>query len=146
MLVQTLQHPPMCVCVILSGSAQQHTHKWDACFRASIFCTRALGSGLSEFSSKNEKISATLSITCSGSSSSSCGVSYSRYQRRTKHHVQRQKREGWKAKERRDPARGRHKFRQGGAGKGRGTWVRMRWLVAKLEVPGDESGRRKERQ
>ena len=93
MLHQTLQHPPMCVCVILSGSAQQHTHKWDACFRASIFCTRALGSGLSEFSSKKEKISATLSITCSGSSSCSCGVSYSRNQRHTKHHVQRQKRE-----------------------------------------------------
>ena len=50
------------------------------------------------------------------------------------------------AEERRDPARGRQKFRQGGAGKGRGTWVRMRWLVAKFEVPGDESGRRKERQ
>ena len=48
----------MCVCVVVSGSAQQHTHKWDACFRASIFCTRALGSGLSEFSSKKEKISA----------------------------------------------------------------------------------------
>ena len=48
----------MCVCVVVSGSAQKHTHKWDACFRASIFSTRALCSGLSEFSSKKEKISA----------------------------------------------------------------------------------------
>ena len=36
-----------------------------------------------------------------------------------------------KAKERTDPARGRQKFRQGDGGKGRGTWVRMRWLVAR---------------
>ena len=58
MLHQTPRHPTMCVCVVVSGSAQQHTHKWDACFRASIFSTRALCSGSSEFSSKKEKISA----------------------------------------------------------------------------------------
>ena len=42
---------------------------------------------------EEREISATLSITCSGSSSCSCGVSDSRTQRHTKHHVQRQKRE-----------------------------------------------------
>ena len=39
---------------------------------------------------EEREISATLSITCSGSSSCSCGVSDSRTQRHTKHHVQRQ--------------------------------------------------------
>ena len=84
----------MCVCVILSGSAQQHTHKWDACFRASIFCTRALGSGLSEFSWKNAKIIATLSIICSGSSSCSCDGSERSEKREEKREERREKREG----------------------------------------------------
>ena len=48
----------MCVCVVVSSSAPRHTHKRDACFRASIFSTRALCSGSSEFSSKKEEISA----------------------------------------------------------------------------------------
>ena len=83
-------HVRLCSCFGLRPAA----HAQMGCMLSREYLLHArTGLWLERVLLEEGKISATLSITCSGSSSCTCGVSYSRNQRHTKHHVQRQKRE-----------------------------------------------------